>query len=215
MRSPPATHWSSWRRIKLPSRCRRSKRGVLARQVKHDGDVVAVDDVLGEIDEAASGTRGTRWRSCARSDNARSGAPSTTAGEPPAAASAIAPSRHRPRRGALRPKAASTSPRVTGTGRGGVVSKPDVIEQADSRCDGRRSRRAETEHPRPRGAPARRSLRGQRRSSASRQSLRRPRARARRARRCRRVESASPNISSKRNTRRHISRRSTRSTCRR
>ena len=108
------------------------KGGVLARQVKHDGDVVAVDDVLGEIDESASGA------SAAPS-------PATEPSKPaaPVSAPAVAP---------VAPAAASTpsatdvkaSPAarrvaaeggvdlgsISGTGRGGVVSKPDVIEQA-------------------------------------------------------------------------------------
>ena len=112
------------------------KGGVLARQVKHEGEVVAVDEVLGEIDETAAGA-------------AAPAQPSTAAPAQRAAAPAAAPTgEQRPAAGASRgpggdggePKAAPAARRlaaeqgvdlagITGTGRGGVISKPDVIEQ--------------------------------------------------------------------------------------
>ena len=107
------------------------KGGVLARQIKHDGDVVAVDDVLGEIDESAAGA---------------APAPARTAASAPATAAAVsapstpsAPPHPSPQSG-TEVKASPAARRVaaeggidlasvSGTGRGGVVSKPDVIEQ--------------------------------------------------------------------------------------
>jgi len=102
--------------------------GVLAAQSVKEGDVVKVDQVLGELDESAAG--------------AQAAAPSapTPAAQPPAPAPAAPP--------APAPSASSgevkSSPaarktaeesgidisKIQGTGRGGVISKPDVIEQS-------------------------------------------------------------------------------------
>ena len=134
------------------------KAGVLARQAKHDGDVVAVDDVLGEIDESASGASPAPARSAATVEAAspqRAAPAAATA--PPAAASEVRASP------AAKRVAAETGVDLAafaGTGRGGVVSKPDVIEQAGAapragtRGDGAAAppaRRAEEAPPR---APA-------------------------------------------------------------
>jgi 2-oxoglutarate dehydrogenase E2 component (dihydrolipoamide succinyltransferase) len=111
------------------------KGGVLSRQVKHDGDVVAVDDVLGEIDESARGA--TPGPSSATEPNkpaAPVSAPAMAAPVAPAAA-AVTSSQN-----SADVKASPAARRVaaeggvdlgsiSGTGRGGVVSKPDVIEQ--------------------------------------------------------------------------------------
>jgi len=92
------------------------KPGVLAKQAKKEGDVVHVDDVLGEIDESA----------------VPAAAP---AAQPPAAPSRPAPV------AAQQSEIVKSSPAarriaeqreidiaaVAGTGRGGVVSKPDVL----------------------------------------------------------------------------------------
>jgi 2-oxoglutarate dehydrogenase E2 component (dihydrolipoamide succinyltransferase) len=114
--------------------------GVLTKRAHNEGDVVKVDDLLAEIDESGKG-----------------GAP---AAAPAAAAAAAAPPKAEPAKAeapkAEAPKAATSaqaapasevraSPAaqrvaaekgidlasVQGTGRGGVVSKPDVIEAAD------------------------------------------------------------------------------------
>src|SRR3954468_24160977 len=117
------------------------KPGVLARQAKKEGDVVHVDDVLGELDETAGGGmrdagRGMREAGSGKREEAAS---ATTVGSAPA------PSQSRP--GTQEPAAVSagetvrSSPAarrvadergidiaaVQGTGRGGVVSKPDVL----------------------------------------------------------------------------------------
>ena len=101
------------------------KGGVLARHVKHDGDVVAVDDVLGEIDESAN------VAAAAPSPPPAAEAP---AARPSAPASAPAPQAAEIRASPAAKRVAAESgvdlASVTGTGRGGVVSKPDVIEQA-------------------------------------------------------------------------------------
>jgi len=113
------------------------KAGVLARQVKHEGDVVAVDEVLGEIDETAAGAAASTQASPAATTEraaAPAGAAATSEQRP-------APSTARGSEGDGGEQRASPAARrlaaeegvdlagITGTGRGGVVSKADVIEQ--------------------------------------------------------------------------------------
>ena len=104
------------------------KAGVLTRQVKHDGDVVAVDDVLGEIDEATAGAQAASAATTA----AAPAAPPTPATPAPASAPSTPPSEVRASPAAKRVAAEGgvDLASVTGTGRGGVISKPDVIEQS-------------------------------------------------------------------------------------
>jgi 2-oxoglutarate dehydrogenase E2 component (dihydrolipoamide succinyltransferase) len=108
------------------------KPGVLAKRAKNEGEVVHVDDVLGELDETA--VPATVGATQAAAPAAKPPAPAT----PPVAPSA-------PARGAPAPVSQSetvkSSPAarrvaeergidiaaVAGTGRGGVVSKPDVL----------------------------------------------------------------------------------------
>ena len=115
------------------------KAGVLAKRAKNEGDVVKVDEVLGEIDESGAGAAARP--AAAREPAAATAAPA--AAQKPAAAQ---PSRSEPAGGAAqqgaRDGAQRVSPaaqrtaaesgvdvsQVSGTGRGGVVSKPDVIE---------------------------------------------------------------------------------------
>ncbi len=105
--------------------------GVLARQTAKEGDVVAVDQVLGELTEGA--TSGT----AAAAASSPAAAPAPTSAARATAAAPVASS------GPAGPGSVKASPAahrvaaeqgidiatVTGTGRGGVVSKPDVIEQ--------------------------------------------------------------------------------------
>jgi 2-oxoglutarate dehydrogenase E2 component (dihydrolipoamide succinyltransferase) len=104
------------------------KPGVLVAQAKKEGDVVHVDDVLGSIDEAAVGA----------------GAASTTA---PARAAVTAPAPPAIGAAPQQPETVKSSPAarriadergvdiaaVAGTGRGGVVSKPDVLAASAQR----------------------------------------------------------------------------------
>ena len=103
------------------------KAGVLARQVKHDGDVVAVDDVLGEIDESASGTPQAPARTAPAAESATPQRAASSAAPSPAAASEV---RASPAAKRVAAESGVDLAAVAGTGRGGVVSKPDVIEQA-------------------------------------------------------------------------------------
>jgi 2-oxoglutarate dehydrogenase E2 component (dihydrolipoamide succinyltransferase) len=97
--------------------------GVLTKRAHAEGDVVKVDDLLAEIDESAS---------------AGAAAP---AAKPPEAAAKAEPAKPAPAAPAAAEVRASPAAqrvaadqgvdlsKVQGTGRGGVISKPDVIEQ--------------------------------------------------------------------------------------
>jgi 2-oxoglutarate dehydrogenase E2 component (dihydrolipoamide succinyltransferase) len=108
------------------------KAGALTRQMKHEGDVVAVDDVLGEIDESASG--GAAAPAAAPTPAARPSSSPTSAPAAPTSAPAPAPAatevRASPAAKRVAAEAGVDLAANTGTGRGGVVSMPDVIEQA-------------------------------------------------------------------------------------
>jgi len=114
------------------------KPGVLAKQAKKEGDVVHVDDVLGEIDESAVPAGAGASQSVSASAAAK---PATPAAAPPASPAApSAPSRPAPA-AAPQSETVKSSPAarriadergidiaaVAGTGRGGIVSKPDVL----------------------------------------------------------------------------------------
>jgi 2-oxoglutarate dehydrogenase E2 component (dihydrolipoamide succinyltransferase) len=105
------------------------KGGVLTRQSKHDGDVVAVDDVLGEIDEAATAAAPAPAKAAAPAEAATT--PRAAQAAPPAAPS-TADVRASPAARRVAAEGGIDLAGITGTGRGGVVSKPDVIEQSSS-----------------------------------------------------------------------------------
>ena len=115
------------------------KAGVLSKHAKAEGDVVKVDEVLGELDETAA-TVGAASGAASKGAEARAGETATSASPaPPKPPAAARPGSGRP----ASPQAAETrsSPAarrvaddrgidvatVAGTGRGGVVSKPDVL----------------------------------------------------------------------------------------
>jgi 2-oxoglutarate dehydrogenase E2 component (dihydrolipoamide succinyltransferase) len=125
------------------------KPGTLTKRLKAEGEVVHVDDVLGELDESAvSATAG-----------ATAAAPAVAASAPAAAASAP-PASRTPAPPASRPSPPQPAPSqsqstksspaarkiadergidiaaVAGTGRGGVVSKPDVLAAQTQRPSG-------------------------------------------------------------------------------
>ncbi len=123
------------------------KAGAVSRRARQEGDVVKVDDVLGEFDETASGggTATAAAGAAAGTRNAEGGAGA------PAAATGVAPQAQQPARQAPATQPAGeqrVSPaaqrlaaeqgadlsQVSGTGRGGVVSKPDVVEHLASRA---------------------------------------------------------------------------------
>lgn len=124
------------------------KAGVLTSRAKQEGDVVAVDEVLGEMDETASAGGGAAAAPSGSTEAATgAGAPpqkqdttqaagqqqpstasATAASQPPAAPGADVKSSPAARRVAAEEGVELAS--VPGTGRGGVVSKPDVLEAA-------------------------------------------------------------------------------------
>ena len=126
--------------------------GVLKRRAHAEGDVVKVDDVLAEIDESAgSGTRETGSAAA----TAPAAAPAATPTPAPAPATpAPAPAAPKPQPPEVRASPAAQRvaaeqgvdlSKVEGTGRGGVVSKPDVIEST--------TRAAQPAPPAPAPAP--------------------------------------------------------------
>ena len=92
------------------------KAGVVTKHLKNEGDVVGVNDTLGELDENATGG--------ATSAPAAPAAPAAPKAPTPAPAVEVrsAPSARR-----LADEAGLNLATVAGTGRGGVVSKPDVV----------------------------------------------------------------------------------------
>jgi 2-oxoglutarate dehydrogenase E2 component (dihydrolipoamide succinyltransferase) len=109
--------------------------GVISSISANEGDVVKVDQMLGELDETAAGATASAAAPAAPAPT--SAPPAATPSAPPAAA----PPSPAPDASAADVKSSPAARRaaadagisvadVTGTGRGGVVSKPDVIEQA-------------------------------------------------------------------------------------
>jgi 2-oxoglutarate dehydrogenase E2 component (dihydrolipoamide succinyltransferase) len=105
--------------------------GVLTSQAVAEGDVVKVDQLLGELDETAT--------AAAETAPAAAPAPTPTAAIPVAAqqplAAPSAPAAEVKSSPAARRTAADSGvdlSTIQGSGRGGVISKPDVIEQGSS-----------------------------------------------------------------------------------
>ena len=114
--------------------------GVISSISAAEGDVVKVDQVLGELDETAAAATAPAAAPSAAAPSAAAPA-EAPAPEPPVAAAPVAAPAPSPAPAAPEPKASPAARRtaadagidvaqVTGTGRGGVVSKPDVVEHA-------------------------------------------------------------------------------------
>src|SRR6266436_4388921 len=108
------------------------KPGVLAKRAKNEGEVVHVDDVLGELDETA--VPATVGATQAATPAAKPPAPAAPPVAPPAPArSAPAPVsqsetvKSSPAARKIADERGIDIAAVAGTGRGGVVSKPDVL----------------------------------------------------------------------------------------
>ena len=100
--------------------------GVLSKRARNEGDVVKVDELLGELSEGATATASAPAASAPA-------APATPAPSAPVAAQAAsAPAAAEVRASPAAQRVATEQGvdlgAVKGTGRGGVVSKPDVIE---------------------------------------------------------------------------------------
>jgi 2-oxoglutarate dehydrogenase E2 component (dihydrolipoamide succinyltransferase) len=111
------------------------KAGVLGKRAKNEGDVVGVNDTLGELDDTAAGASAPAVASSAPVGAPRptTAPPTPRAGWIPAtaqtapAAPAGAPVRSGPAARRLAEESGTDLGTVAGTGRGGVVSKPDLI----------------------------------------------------------------------------------------
>ena len=106
--------------------------GVLAKRARNEGDVVKVDELLGELTEgAAAAASAPAPRAAAPAQNAAAKpTPAPAAPSAPVPAPAAPPSEVRASPAAQRVAAEQgvNLAAVPGTGRGGVVSKPDVVE---------------------------------------------------------------------------------------
>src|SRR5512132_3644471 len=124
------------------------KPGVLTKRSKAEGDVVHVDDVLGELDETAVpvAVGATAAASSAAASAPISAPASPTPAAPPPATSrpaspAPAPSQSEttkssPAARRIAEERGIDIAAVAGTGRGGVVSKPDVLSASTQRPSG-------------------------------------------------------------------------------
>ena len=129
--------------------------GVLAKRARGEGDVVKVDELLGELSEGAAAATN------APAPSAATPTPSAPAPAPSAPApSASAPNAPTPAAQSSEVRASPAAQRlateqgvnlaaVPGTGRGGVVSKPDVIEHLAAGAPA-----ASAAAPKPVAAPA-------------------------------------------------------------
>jgi 2-oxoglutarate dehydrogenase E2 component (dihydrolipoamide succinyltransferase) len=110
--------------------------GVITSIAANEGDVVKVDQLLGELDETAAAASASAPAPTASAPAAS--APAASAPGAPAPAPVTTPAETSP---AQEPKSSPAARKVaaesgiaigdvTGTGRGGIVSKPDVIEHA-------------------------------------------------------------------------------------
>jgi len=131
------------------------KAGVLVKRAKQEGEVVGVDEVIGEIDETAVpvAAGAAPANSAEASQTAREEQPKREA-LPERAAAPVSEVRAAPsaqREAAAQGVDLST---VTGTGRGGVVSKADVIDAVAARGATETPKAAAPSLASPRPAPA-------------------------------------------------------------
>ena len=108
-------------------------RGVLTKRLHAEGDVVKVDDLLGEIDESAAAAAPKRETAAVPKREAATsatGAATQRAGSTPSPEPAKSDVRASPAAERLAAEQNVDLAGVTGTGRGGVVSKSDVIDQS-------------------------------------------------------------------------------------
>jgi 2-oxoglutarate dehydrogenase E2 component (dihydrolipoamide succinyltransferase) len=107
--------------------------GVLTKRMHAEGDIVKVDDVLAEIDESGAGATAPAATAPATSapaaPSAQKAAPAEAAKpQQPEAAKQSGDVRASPAAQRVAAETGVDLSKIAGTGRGGVVSKPDVIE---------------------------------------------------------------------------------------
>ena len=107
--------------------------GVLTKRAHAEGDIVKVDDLLAEIDESATAAAAPAAAAKAPAEAPRP-APATAAPTPTSAAQTPSAGEVRASPAAQRVAAEKgvDLANVQGTGRGGVVSKPDVIDASSA-----------------------------------------------------------------------------------
>jgi 2-oxoglutarate dehydrogenase E2 component (dihydrolipoamide succinyltransferase) len=122
--------------------------GVLAKRARGEGDVVKVDELLGELTEGAGAAPSAPAPTAAAPAPATSApaAPSTPAPAPAAPSTEV---RASPAAQRVAAEQGVNLAAVPGTGRGGVVSKPDVIEHIAAGASA-----ASAAAPKPVAAPA-------------------------------------------------------------
>src|SRR6266566_4650312 len=104
------------------------KPGVLAKRAKNEGEVVHVDDVLGELDETAvPATVGAAQAAASAAKPPAPAAPPAPARSAPAPVSQSETVKSSPAARRIAEERGIDIAAVAGTGRGGVVSKPDVL----------------------------------------------------------------------------------------
>jgi 2-oxoglutarate dehydrogenase E2 component (dihydrolipoamide succinyltransferase) len=127
------------------------KAGVLTAQSVAEGDVVKVDQLIGEIDETATAAAAPAKAEPAPAAAAPAPAPAQPAAPKPAPGPAPASdSKSSPAARKVAADAGVDISSVAGSGRGGVVSKPDVIEHMASSA----AKPAAPAAPVPAAAPA-------------------------------------------------------------
>jgi 2-oxoglutarate dehydrogenase E2 component (dihydrolipoamide succinyltransferase) len=104
------------------------KAGMLSKILKPEGTVVKVDELIGEVDETKAGAAASAPAAAAPAASSPTPAPQAAAPESTGKSSPAA------RRTAE--EAGVDINKVEGTGRGGVVSKPDVIEYVGKEREG-------------------------------------------------------------------------------
>jgi 2-oxoglutarate dehydrogenase E2 component (dihydrolipoamide succinyltransferase) len=120
------------------------KPGVLTKRAKAEGEVVHVDDVLGELDETAvPATVGAPAAAASAPASAPASPPPVTTQPPTSRASSPPPSappsettKSSPAARRIAEERGIDIAAVAGTGRGGVVSKPDVLAASTQRPSG-------------------------------------------------------------------------------
>ncbi|HEX4935835.1 MAG TPA: 2-oxoglutarate dehydrogenase complex dihydrolipoyllysine-residue succinyltransferase [Gemmatimonadaceae bacterium] len=103
------------------------KGGVLTKRLKNEGDVVKVDEALGELDETAAGATAAPSAPAATAAAAAPAAAAPSAATPTPAAPAAAEVKASPAAQRVDAEAGRDLGGVSGTGRGGMVTKQDVI----------------------------------------------------------------------------------------
>ena len=105
------------------------KAGVLASRARHDGDVVGVDDLLGELNEDVSAAAAPAAPAAGASAAAAAPIAPTPSATPATSAADV---RSTPSARRLADESGVNLGNVAGTGRGGIVSKPDVMSAASA-----------------------------------------------------------------------------------